>query len=511
MIFQKHIFKLALFFSAFFLAGVLFSQNNILELLPGTKKALYDKKNGRHRLIGTVSFIYQGNTMYCDSAHYQEKQKIVYAYGNVQIRKGDINVFCDSAHYYGDQKLAKLWGNVRVRDQEYKITSESMDYDAQKGKALYRNFGIVESIVSDEKVSSKNGYFFPKTGSFCFSNNVYYQKQDLTITSDTLKFSYEKQTVYFYGPTNIINDSVRIKCNKGWYEVNKKRGTIYKNAEVIQEQNIIRGDTIYYDSQREEVQAKGNAFYKDLKENLTFLGNRGYSSNLKHISYISGNAVAIKTNGKDTVYIFADSLILKKDDLNQLKKIVAHNKVRVFENKLQAISDSAEYDQETKILKLRSNPVVWTQNSELKGEKMDISLSDSLIEKIQIIGKTSAIMELDSGKYYNQASGREMIASLKNNEFISAEVIGNAWTIFYPQEDEKSGKQEKKKRTGMNRLYASQLKLDLDSGEVTGITYYDKPDGVFFPIDQIKKEEMYIKNFELKTALRPKRPNFKLD
>ena len=29
--------------------------------------------------------------------------------------------------------------------------------------------------------------------------------------------------------------------------------------------------------------------------------------------------------------------------------------------------------------------------------------------------------------------------------------------------------------------------------------------------DQIKKEEMYIKNFELKTALRPKRPNFKLD
>ncbi len=63
----------------------------------------------------------------------------------------------------------------------------------------------------------------------------------------------------------------------------------------------------------------------------------------------------------------------------------------------------------------------------------------------------------------------------------------------------------------MNRLYASQLKLDLDSGEVTGITYYDKPDGVFFPIDQIKKEEMYIKNFELKTADRPKRPNFKLD
>ena len=511
MIFLKHIFKLALFFSAFFLGGVLFSQNNILELLPGSKKAIYDKKYGRHRLIGTVSFIYQGNTMYCDSAHYHERKKIVYAYGKVHIKKGDINIYCDSAHYYGDQKLAKLWGNVRVRDLEYKVTSESMEYDVQKGKALYKNFGIVESIVSDEKVSSKNGYFFPKTGSLCFSNNVYYQKQDLSIKSDTLKFSYEKQTVYFYGPTNIINNSVKIKCNEGWYEVNKKRGTIYKNAEVLQRENIIRGDTIYYDSQNKEVQAQGNTFYKDLIENITFLGNTGYSSDLKHISYISGDAVAIKTNGKDTVYIFADSLILKKDDLNQLKKIVAHNKVCVFENKLQAISDSAEYNQETKILKLLSNPIVWTQNSELKGEKMDISLSDSLIEKIEITGNTSAIMELDSGKYYNQASGREMIASLKNNKLISAEVIGNAWTIFYPQEDEKSDKQDKKKRIGMNRLYASQLKLYLDSGEVTGITYYDKPDGVFFPIDQIKPEEQFIKNFIWNPVLRPKRPYLKLD
>ena len=35
----------------------------------------------------------------------------------------------------------------------------------------------------------------------------------------------------------------------------------------------------------------------------------------------------------------------------------------------------------------------------------------------------------------------------------------------------------------------------MDSGEVKGITYYDKPDGIFFPMDQIKPEEQFIKNF----------------
>ena len=506
-----HNLKFALIFSAFFFRGELFSQNNVLELLPGTKKAIYDKKYGRHRLIGTVSFIYQGNTMYCDSAHYQEKNKIVFAYGNVQIRKDDINVFCDSLHYIGSKKLAKLWGNVRVRDQEYKITSESMEYDAQKGKAIYKNYGTVESIVSNEIITSKHGYFFPKTGSFCFSNNVYYQKQDLTMTTDTLKFLYEKQTVYFYGPTIIVNDSVRIKCNKGWYEVNRNRATIYNKAEVIKSQSIIRGDTIFYDSKKQVVEAKGNIFYKDLKENLTFLGDRGFSSDLDHISYIAGNAVAVKTDVKDTTFIFADSIILKKDPLNELKKVIAHNKVRVFQSSLQAISDSANYEPSIKLLKLRSNPIVWTQNSELKGDKMDISLNDSLINKIDITGNTSVLMELDSGKYYNQASGREMIALLTNNELVSAEVIGNAWTIIYPEENDKSNSGLSKKRIGMNRLFSSAIKLYLDSGEVTGITYYDKPDGIFFPIDKIKEEEKFIKNFEWKSVLRPKRPFVSID
>ena len=73
MIINTHLtFKFALIFSAFFLRGFLFSQNNVLELLPGSEKIIYDEKSKKHRLIGSVNFIYQGNTMYCDSAHYQE-------------------------------------------------------------------------------------------------------------------------------------------------------------------------------------------------------------------------------------------------------------------------------------------------------------------------------------------------------------------------------------------------------------------------------------------------------
>jgi hypothetical protein len=63
-----------------------------------------------------------------------------------------------------------------------------------------------------------------------------------------------------------------------------------------------------------------------------------------------------------------------------------------------------------------------------------------------------------------------------------------------------------KKRLGLNRLYASDLRVYLDSGEVRSITYFDKPDGIFYPMNQIKEEEKFIVGFEWLVAKRPKNP-----
>ena len=82
--------KSALFISALFLVSLQsFSQDNVLELLPGAKTLEYDEITGIHRLLGNVNFIYQGNVMYCDSAYYFEREKSVRAYSRVHINKND--------------------------------------------------------------------------------------------------------------------------------------------------------------------------------------------------------------------------------------------------------------------------------------------------------------------------------------------------------------------------------------------------------------------------------------
>ena len=142
----------------------------------------------------------------------------------------------------------------------------------------------------------------------------------------------------------------------------------------------------------------------------------------------------------------------------------------------------------------------------MKGISMKISLQDSSLKEIQIMDQASVVMEIDSGKYYNQLAGRTMTAYFEKNELVKADVKGNAWTIFYPEEEKKNDSSLVKIRKGMNRLFASDLLVELDSGEVKSITYFDKPDGIFYPMNQIKAEEQFIKGFSWNPFLRPKSP-----
>jgi hypothetical protein len=88
----------------------------------------------------------------------------------------------------------------------------------------------------------------------------------------------------------------------------------------------------------------------------------------------------------------------------------------------------------------------------------------------------------------------------------NVKVNGNAWTIFYPVDEEANDTSLVKKRMGMNRLFASELLVYLDSGEVSRITYFDKPDGIFFPMDKIDASEKYIQGFSWSPMLRPRNP-----
>ena len=487
-----------------FALNVLFSQGK-LELLPGSEKIYFNKATQTHRLVGTVSFIYQGNTMYCDSAHYREKDKIVRAYGRVHITKDDVNLYCDSLVYSGSTKVARLWGHVNVRDAEYKLTSDSLEYNAKTGRAIYRNYGKIENSTNKEVITSKLGYFYPSTGTCFFSGKVKYKKQRLTMTTDTLQFIYEKQTTYFHGPTTIKNDSIEIQCEKGQYRVDIQEGLLRKNVFIKQKDRTIYCDTAFYKETNQLFKGNGHVRIYENNQHLILLGDYFHTQNNVSQSTLAGHALVIETRQKDSLFLHADTIRMQKDSLDE-RNIYGSKGVKIYTNKAQAICDSAHYSSIIGRIDLFQHPILWSQNSELKGDSIRVFLADSVLEKAQILGNASSIMKVDTGSCYNQLSGKRIDAWFNESVLTKAKVSGQAWTIFYPIEEQKIDTVLTRKRKGLNRLFASELIVYLDSGEVTRITFFDKPDGVFFPMEQIEDKERFIKNFAWNPMLRPRNP-----
>lgn len=493
----------------FFISLSLLSQGVLgqgkLVLLPGSEKIYFDKATQTHRLVGSVSFTYQGNTMYCDSAHYREAQKIVRAYGNVHITKDDINLYCDSLFYSGTNKFARLWGHVDVRDAAYKLSSDSVEYNAKTGRAIYRNKGKIQNSINNELITSKIGYFYPDNGSYFFSGNVVYRKNELRMTTDTLQFNHETQTTYFHGPTRLINDSLEIRCNRGNFHVDRNEGALYQAVQIVQKDRYISCDTAYYKERNEEFTGMGNVLIDEKKQNLLLTGNYFHSQNKQHSTLLTGQALVRLTRKKDSLFLHADTLRLL-DDSTGKRTLFAYKNVRAFSQDLQSLADSAFYSAGNHRMSFYKAPILWAKNGELKGDTIHLYLNDSVLERTEILGNASAIMPVDTGRLFNQLSGKVILGFFQEGSIALAKVKGQAWTIFYPVEEKQRDSILVKERVGLNRLFASELHVYLDSGEVSRITFFDKPDGVFFPMDQIDEKERYIQGFSWNPSLRPQDP-----
>ncbi len=504
MILKNHILKSALLGCALFLLPMcLFAQRDLIELLPGSDQLVYDDATGKARLIGNVSFLYQGNKMYCDSAHYYQRKNIVYAYGHVHINKRDtLNLFCDSLFYNGRTKKAKLWGNVRVRDNEYKLTTDSLDYDARKSQASYTNGGTVRSILTNEVLTSRVGYFHPESKNFFFSHNVVYKSNDIQMTTDTLRYRYSEKKTYFYGPTEIHTKDTDIYCESGWYNTQTEEGILQQNASIQRATDFISGDTLIYQPLEGTSIGRGNVYYMDSTQQISFKGDYALISDSLHYSFLTGNALAIKELDDDTMYIHADTLYSYK--LDTVEYMRAHKNAGIYSTKFQCKADSIAYTPVKEKIELFRNPIVWSNGAELKGDFIDMHLSDSMVHQVTIHNHATLLMSLESDSLYNQIAGTTIIAHFNDNDLYQANVNGNAMTIFFPEDEETTDSIVTKKRMGMNRLYSSDLRIDIDSNEVTGITYLEEPDGVFYPMDQLNEDEQFVPGFNWLDALRPK-------
>ena len=458
----------------------------------------YDEKLGNkaRRLIGDVVFEHDGVLMYCDSAYHYPEANSLDAFSNVHIKQGDtLDLFGDSLKYNGNTKVARVFGNVRLLTKDMTLTTSQLTFYRMENYALYTTGGTLVNNKENNRLYSNIGYFYPNRSLFHFKDSVRLYNPEYTIETDTLHYNSQTEVTYFMGPTYIISEENLIYCENGWYDTKTNLSNYYLNAYLINEKQKLEGESMFFYRNAGYGKVMGNVQITDTIEDIIINGDLSHFYQQQDSAIVTGDSTQLtQLYDTDSLFLHADTFRIVTDS-NQSKKVFAYHQVKFYKSDLQGKCDSMIYSFADSVIRLYTDPVIWSGENQLTADYMEIRTANNKINTIFMDQNSFIISQVDSVRY-NQIRGKVITGYFINNDLSTVDVRGNGQTIYYSLD-------EQDKFIGVNRGESSDLLIRLKDNKLQTITFINDPDATFYPIMELKPEELRLKDFIWRKTERP--------
>lgn len=448
------------------------------------------------RIIGNVILSHDSAYLFCDSAWLNEVDNKVIAYGNVRVKLSDtLNLYSDSLRYDGNTKIARARSNVKLIDNQTILTTDTLVYNRNTQIAQYDYWG---KIVNDKNILvSHYGYYYTHLKEFFFKEKVILINPDYTMNSDTLRYNTVTETAFFHGPTIIVSKdgTDSIYCEKGWYNTQYDYARFRDRARIYHEESFLTGDSLYYNRKTGFGLAFGNALLLDTLQNIMIMGNYGEIHRENGYAFMTNRALAVMVEKTDSLFLHADTVKALFDSAQNISKVFSFYKVKFFRSDIQGMCDSLVYLGADSSLTMYYDPVIWSDENQLTSDSIRLTMRNGEADSLKMFGSAFMISKDDTNKY-NQIKGRNILAKFMNNDLYKVNVIGNAQTIYYAREEDKS-------LIGINVAVSSEMLIFLENNELVSITYIDKPEAHLKPEKTVPENERKLKGFRWEEENRP--------
>lgn len=450
-------------------------------------------------LTGNVIFFHEGAYMFCDSAYLFQQSNTFEAFSNVRMEQGDtIFVYGDYLHYEGNTRLARLRNNIRMEDRNVTLFTDSLDYDRAANLGYYFEGGML--IDEENELTSYWGQYAPDTKIALFSDSVKLVNEDYTIYADTLKYNTESKYADILGPSRIVSDSGYVHTSNGWYHTVTQDARLLDRSEVYSNDGtkVLIGDTILYNRLSGEGEVFGNMYLEDTARKAILQGNYGFYNEKTEYGLATDSAFAIDYSQEESMYIHGDTLVMKAD--STFRDIKAYYQVRFYRSDIQGLCDSLHYSSRDSMVYLTGNPVLWSENNQILGDRMNLLLNDSTLERAVINDYAFAIQTRDADGQYNQLSGKNMTASFRDGELYHLLVEGNAQSLYYLQQKDST-------IIGLNKTESPYLSMDIENNQIKRLKLWSTTTAVTTPLPQLSAGEDRLEGFAWLDYLRPTGPD----
>lgn len=221
------------------------------------------------------------------------------------------------------------------------------------------------------------------------------------------------------------------------------------------------------------------------------------------VSMEMNDSLSTDSLGRDSMALDSmggDSVIEKPfPEDSTYKMIKAYRNVKMYRSDSQLVSDSLILLNTDSIIRLYKTPIMWNEGNQITSDSMAIYTQNQLISKANFMGNPIMAMEIDT-MYYNQVKGKDMTAYFADGAVYRNDVVGNAQTIYYMQNEDSP------EVTGLMYIESASITFYLVDKEIDKITYKQNPTYVLYPMGMIPEtQDLRLKDFEWFYSKRPLR------
>lgn len=447
-------------------------------------------------LNGNVKFRKGDMYMFCDSAHFYDKKNSLYAFGNVRMEQGDtLFVYSDQLYYDGNEELAKLRNNVRMENRNVTLFTDSLDYDLVANIGYYFEGGKI--VDEKNELASIYGQYAPDTKDTEFLFDVIMTNDKFKLVTDTLYYNTTTKIADIVGYTTMVSDSSIIYSDKGWYDTNTDRATLYNRSLIITKDNQkLTGDTIFYNRAEGIGEVFGNMILTDSVKSTSILSDYGYYNEKNDSTFATKRALVMEYSQKDTLYLHGDTIKSFLIDNDSTRIMTAYPNVRFFRIDIQGVCDSLAFTSRDSMLYMHRHPILWNEKRQVSGNIIKVHFNDSTADKAYLPEYGMLAEHIDEN-FYNQLYGKEMIAYFNGKEMTRLDVNGNVQAILLPMENDST----------YNKIVSAEgsfLTIDLKEQKMEKLRLWPDVTGKVIPIYLSKKADLFLKSFAWYEEIRPK-------
>ena len=473
-------------------------------------------KNSETRVL----LFHEGALIESDLAYFYSKDNYFKAVGDVVFTQGDsLKMTCKTIEYDGKTQIAVADGDVFLIRPDMSLKTEKLNLDRISNEAFYNTKGVI--IDSASTLTSNRGRYFMNQKKYRFTSNVVIDNPEYQVNSDQLDYYTELNQAYLYGNSKIEGEAYTIECERGFYDLDREKGVFKKNATLYYDNKIIRGDSLYFESEKDYAAATKNVSIVDSLNNSIITGHYGEIFKAQDSAIITRHALAINIIDQDSLFIHADTLVATGPEERRILR--AYYDVRILKSDLRGRSDSLYLDESIGLTKLlnkpltkqqeqifteadrnKNNPVLWFDKSQMSGNEI-LLISDTQTNKLDSlkINGNVFIIEKDtlSAQGYNQIKGGVLNGAFEEGKLDNIVITKNTEMVYYLYNDEDL------QLIGIDKTTCSALKMKFLDGEINDITFLVAPTGNVYPEEELPENDRTLKGFVWRQEERPETLN----